>query len=151
MLVRNPIGVRAIFNWTAEKPVKTVKRYIDAVNSRDRHAVATLLHEQFRFVDSQGGWFEGRDCANRAFARFFDAEPNFRITPNRIVAHEGDVLIMGEVTADDERLRNNKLWRARAHDGRLERWQSFGEGEVAPLAQILAPEDAHGVLESYAE
>ena len=131
-----------MFGWGAEKPKKTVKRYIEALNSRNLAEIGKILHKSIRYIDSKGCWIQGRADAMVAMDRFFAMEPNFRVIPKRLVAHDGEVLITGRCEAEDDRLTHNTLWRTRAEYGCLLLWQSYGTSQAPALARILSPDTA---------
>ena len=128
-----------MFDWPTPEPIRVVKRYVAALNARDAERIEALLDDHIRFVDSRGDWIEGRDNVATATRRFFDLEPNFQLHDVKIVMHAGEVLLKGRVSAQEERLTHDTLWRARTRRGKLSHWQSYGEDSPA-LARILMPE-----------
>lgn len=131
-----------MFGWKTRRPVKVARKYVAAVNARDVQGVASLLADECRYVDSRGDWIDGRENVLTATRRFFELEENFRFEDTEMVLHDGDVLIRGSTSADDPRLAQDTLWRARVEDGKIAHWQSFGAGEPVALVRILMPEIA---------
>lgn len=118
-----------------------MQRYIAALNARDPETIGDLLAADCRLVDSSGGWVEGRDNALAATRAFFDFETDFRLEHEDIVLRGDEVLVRGNVRANNPQLAKDSLWRARVRDGKLAYWQSFG-AESLPLARLLLPDQA---------
>ena len=118
-----------------------MRQYIAALNARDPDTIGSLLAENCRFVDSTGGWVEGRDNAMAATRAFLDFETNFRINEEDIVLRGDEVLVRGSTSAKNPQLAKDKLWRAKVEGGKLALWQSYGT-ESLPLARILMPDAA---------
>lgn len=132
-----------MFDWNTPQPIRVVRRYLAAMNARDADKVESLLADDVRYVDSRGDWIEGRDNVAAATRRFFELEPKYNLHDMKIVMHEGEVLLKGRASAEEERLTHDTLWRARTRKNKLTHWQSYGEDSPA-LARILMPEAAHG-------
>ena len=113
------------------------------MNARDADKVESLLADDVRYVDSRGEWIQGRDNVAAATRRFFDLEPSYNLHDMTIVMHDGEVLLKGRASAQEERLTHDTLWRARTRKNKLTHWQSYGEDSPA-LARILLPEAARG-------
>ena len=132
------------------RSVRIVERFIDAVNRRDLDGVGAVISDDFRIVDSQGEWLEGRDEVLRAHARFFELEPNFNLSAESKVARGDEVLVKGSVTASDPSLALDTLWKARVAGDKVTYFQSFGPPEAPHLARALAGDAAHPSSESAA-
>ncbi len=128
------------------KPIRIIKRYVDAVNAGNADVVADMMSPDCRYVDSSGRWIDGRENVRLATTRFFELEKNFRIRESSMVLHDGDVLIRGTVTADDPVLAQDTLWLARVKDGKVSYWQSFGKGLPVSLTRILVPDAAQEAM-----
>lgn len=126
-----------------------MQRYIAALNARNSEAIADLLTDDCRLVDSSGGWVEGHENAMAATRAFFEFETDFRIFDHDIVLRGDEVLVRGTVRANNPHLAKDTLWRGRVRNGKLAYWQSYG-AEALPLARILLPERAGIKLESAA-
>lgn len=123
------------------RPIKVVERFVAAVNARDLKGIEALAADDMRYVDSAGGYFQGRDTVVEATRRFFEIERDYTFRDLEISMDDKDVLLRGRVTASDERLTHDTLWRARTAGDKIVHWQSYGEDSPA-LARILAPEKA---------
>ncbi|WP_374406097.1 nuclear transport factor 2 family protein [Pelagerythrobacter sp.] len=132
-----------MFHWNTPQPIRVVQRYLAAMNARDADKVESLLADDIRFVDSRGEWIDGRENVATATRRFFDLEANYAMHDMQIVMHDGDVLLKGTASADEERLTHDTLWRARTRKNKIVHWQSYGEDSPA-LARILMPEAVRG-------
>lgn len=129
-----------MFGSKAHKDEVTVRRFIGALNDRDVPEMARMLHEDVEMVDSHGYTIRGRSNALKAIRRFMEIEDSFRLEAASYVEHHGDILITGRCSASDERLARNRLWKMRASDGYMRRWQSFGPTDAPALTRILVPE-----------
>jgi len=116
-----------------------VQRYIAALNACDTETIDGLLADDIRYVDSSGGWLEGRENVVSATRDFFDTGIEFRIDDAKIVLHGDEVLVRGVASARDPELATDKLWKAKVTNGKLSFWQGFGDKGV-PFARMVSPE-----------
>ena len=124
------------------KAVRTIERYLTALNSHDLSALNELIDDDACYVDSCGYAISGRDLICDVIAQFFEREPNFKLHATEISEFRGDVLIRGSVDADDAGLREDHLWRARTDMRKITYWQSFADRNALSVVRALAPAEA---------
>ncbi|GEM_PF-931556 len=126
-----------------KKPFSIVQSYIAALNDHDAAAMISLLHPDACLVDSRGACVAGYEDSVEAVHAFLALDAGFQMHIDSYAMHGDDVLMRGSIEADDPRLATNTLWMARVQDGKLRRWQSFGNADSVALAHILVPDKAH--------
>ena len=122
------------------KAVRTIERYIAALNAHDMVELAQMIDEDACFVDSCGDAVDGRDVICALMDQFFKLEPGFKLNATEISEFRGDVLIRGSVEARDPQLANDSLWRARVEQNKVTFWQSYADGPSLAITRTLAPE-----------
>ncbi len=127
------------------KAVKTIERYITALNSHDSRTLSSLIGDNACFVDSCGDALDGHDVIYSAMEKFFTIEPDYKLHANEISEFRGEVLIRGSVEAIDPDLQHDTLWRARTDLRTITYWQSYADGSGLALARALAPDAARRV------
>ena len=122
-------------------PVRTVRRYCSACNAKNLEAMAGMMAEDFRVIDSTGEAVDGRTNALEAMRRFMRLAPDFHIEMTSISSHRNQVFMRGRATCSDHRLAGDVLWRAVADDRQIHEWQSYSPESSGPhLMRILMPE-----------
>ena len=53
--------------------------FIRAINRQDVDALAELMSEQNRFIDSMGTAFEGRETMHRGWTKYFQMVPDYTV------------------------------------------------------------------------
>ncbi|WAT18873.1 nuclear transport factor 2 family protein [Aurantiacibacter sp. MUD11] len=119
-----------------------MRRYVDAVNSRDFDAMSDMLHDDFSFIDSRGYRISGRENCIAAHKAFFELEDSFSFHIDNYTMRDDLVLMRGHSKARDPRLASARLWTARVRDGKMLFWQNFGDQKSPALAHLLMPEEA---------
>jgi ketosteroid isomerase-like protein len=106
------------------EPVNVVRAFNEAINSRNPTALAELMTESHRFVDSGGATVDGRDACVEAWRGFFDSFPDYRNVFDDIAeADEGVVLARGRSECSFAPLDGPAEWRAVVVDGCVDLWQ----------------------------
>jgi hypothetical protein len=122
-------------------PVATVVSFIDAINHGDVARLATLMTtgHRLRVLDEES--LVGRAANVNAWRAYANAFPDYVIYPQRLVARETDVIVLGHTTGshvdlpDDEESSIPVIWRAEVDDGRLTLWQII-EDSPAQRAEL---------------
>jgi hypothetical protein len=101
-----------------------VRAFNDGINARDVDALAALMTDDHRFVDSAGSAIEGKaDCLD-AWRGFFAQFPDYRNEFDRVVGDgRGGVDVDGRSTCSDPRLDGPARWHAVVQDGLVAEWQ----------------------------
>ena len=94
-----------------------VVAFNEAINAHDLDALATLMHEQHRFVDSAGASVEGRAACVEVWRGFFEAFPDYRNVFDEVRDdHTGTVTVLGHSECSLPALAGPALWHARVRD-----------------------------------
>ena len=123
--------------WEGRSQLRTVRRYIGAVNSRDLMSIEALLAPDVRFIDSSGEALDGRELVLAGHRAFFDWESAFRMAVERITFCKGEVLMSGQADAAEPALRRKSLWRARADGGLLTEWQTISDARPIAFSRLI--------------
>ncbi len=121
-------------------PVRTVERFLAAIEANDLIALGGLIGPRMRLIDSAGDVIEGRRHALESLRRFARLAPDFRIEVADMSARGDEVLIRGKSVCADPRLTGETLWRAVADGRHIHEWQGFSADGTPQLARILMPE-----------
>ena len=130
-----------MFALNRHSPKAIVQRYVRCLNARDLGGLSSLIHPHCQLIDSFGGRIEGHDAIVAATERFFALEPHFHLTVDKLVEHEGDILLRGRTTATRPEFQAEAMWRACVEDRLVACWQSFGPSPSARLADVLGGRD----------
>lgn len=112
-----------------ESAAAVVASFNHAINRRDLSALASLMHDDHRFVDSAGDAISGKDPCIAAWSSFFEAFPDYR---NRFDAiHDlgsGRVRAVGRSECSVVELHGPASWTATVVDSLVLEWR-VDEGE----------------------
>jgi hypothetical protein len=104
-------------------PLELARRFHAAINARDQAALAAMLSEDHRFVDSAGGVVSGKSAVLEAWQAFFAMFLDYRNHVEVDRAFDCEVAMRGESRCSDPRLEGPALWRAKTLDGLVTEWQ----------------------------
>jgi uncharacterized protein (TIGR02246 family) len=96
----------------------------EAINDRDLDALAALMTDDHRFVDSAGAVVAGKQAVLEAWRGFFAAYPDYRnewsdVTPTA----DGLIAIGRSVCSTEPALDGPATWTARIVAGRVAEWR----------------------------
>lgn len=122
--------------------------FVGAINRQDADALAELMTEQHRFVDSLGGEFVGREKLRIAWNAYFRMVPDYTISVGETFC-QGPVMVMlglaqGTFVRNGERKPEN-CWsspaalRAYVEDGLIAEWRVYADNE--PIRRLIAKSD----------
>ena len=125
--------------------VKAVARaFVRAINRQDVAALAGLMTEGHRFVDSLGGVTEGREKMRAAWAGYFRMVPDYTIAVEETISDGPLVVMLGVVQGtytSDGQLHPENHWqtpaalRAFIEDGKVAEWRVYADNE--PIRQRM--------------
>jgi len=116
-------------------PRVVVEKFSDAINARDLAALAALMTDDHRFIDTAGNTIVGRSACVAAWRDFFAAFPDYRNELTELRA-EGDVVVArGRSACSVHQLDGPALWRARINAGLVREWRVY-EDEVDARANL---------------
>jgi ketosteroid isomerase-like protein len=125
--------------------VEVVRSFAAAIGRRDAAALAEMMTENHRFVDSLGNVVEGREKMRAGWAGYFRMVPDYSITVDEVYG-EGSVVVLvrsaqGTYSADgqlhaENHWRTPAVFRAVVEDGRVAEWRVFADNE--PIRRLMA-------------
>lgn len=94
-----------------------------AINAADVDALAALMSEDHRFVDSAGGSVAGKQACVEAWRGFFAAFPGYRNTFAELHEFGDTVTITGRSDCPDQpELTGPAIWQATVAAGKVTEW-----------------------------
>ncbi len=119
--------------------------FIRAINRQDVDALAELMTEQHRFIDSMGKVYEGREAMRQGWAKYFQMVPDYTVAVDETLC-DGPVVVMlgvaeGTYTPHGQ-LKPENHWttptafRAFIEDGKVAEWRVYCDNE--PIRQRMA-------------
>lgn len=134
------------------------RRFVTAINSGDAEALAALMSENHRLVDSLANAVEGREAAAAAWRRYFVMVPGYRMEIEETFVRKSAVFLFGTAsggwagaaaeTAEGEpeedsaeeageipRWQTPAVWRAEVEEGRVREWRVWADNE--PLRALM--------------
>jgi len=118
---------------------QTIMAFLDRINAHDVDGILGMLAEDYRFVNSAGDHFTGREFMRREWEAQFRQHPDFRIRVERIVADDSAVAVFGwsEGTyAPDGVMRDENRWEVPAaflgiaRGAEVVHWQTFSDASI---------------------
>jgi ketosteroid isomerase-like protein len=106
-------------------PRTLVVQFNDCINSRNLAALADLMTDDHVFIDTANAAIRGRQQCVNAWWGFFDSFPDYRNIFDTLVVVDDAVIVVGQSTCSDPRLRGPALWSARTRDGKLSEWRVY--------------------------
>ena len=119
--------------------------FIRAINRQDADALAELMTEQHRFIDSMGTVFDGRETLRRGWTKYFQMVPDYTVAVDETFC-DGPVVAMlgtaqgtyaphGEVKPENH-WTTPTAFRAFIQDGKVAEWRVYCDNE--PMRQRMA-------------
>jgi ketosteroid isomerase-like protein len=104
--------------------VPVVLAFNEAINGRDLDALAELMTESHRFIDSAGATVDGKSACVEAWRGFFETFPDYRNHFDDLAdVGNGVVVVRGRSECSFPPLDGPAEWRVVIADARVEVWQ----------------------------
>jgi len=118
-------------------PAEIFKRWLEAINSHDVTALASVMAPDHVFVDSLGYRVQGASSMEAGWRGYFAMCPDYWIRGDHVMTADDTVLAAGEAggTIDGKPWRTPAAWKAVIHDRRVVEWQVFADNK--PVYEIL--------------
>jgi len=118
--------------------LKTLKRWLAAINAHDVEALAELMAPEFVFVDALGNQVNGASPNEAGWRSYLAMCPDYWIRTDQVMAEDDTMLLTGEAggTIDGQSWRTPAAWKAVLRNGRLMEWRVFADNK--PVYEILA-------------
>lgn len=119
--------------------------FIRAINRQDADALAGLMTEQHRFIDSMGNASVGRETMRQSWIKYFKIVPDYTVAVEETLC-DGPVVVMLGVAegtyAPHGQLKPENRWttptvfRAFVEEGKVAEWRVYCDNE--PIRQRMA-------------
>jgi ketosteroid isomerase-like protein len=119
--------------------------FAQAISRQDVAALAELMTEGHRFIDSLGNQVEGREKMRAGWAGYFRMVPDYTVTIEETYSVRSVVVMVGSAQgtyAPKGELRPENRWRTPAafravtEDGKVAEWRVFADNE--PIRKLMA-------------
>jgi uncharacterized protein (TIGR02246 family) len=118
---------------------------VRAINRQDADALAALMAEEHRFLDSLGAVVTGREAMRAGWRGYFSLVPDYTISIEETLS-DGPVVMMVGVAqgtyAADGQLKAENRWstpaafRAFIENGKVAEWRVYADNE--PIRRLMA-------------
>ncbi|MGA2754750.1 MAG: nuclear transport factor 2 family protein [Terracidiphilus sp.] len=134
----------------SESAEAVAQAFVRAINRQDVGALAELMTEEHRFVDSLGNVVEGRDRMRAGWKSYFSMVPDYTIAVEETYCDGPVVVMLGRAqgtyavdgrTAAENRWETPAAFRARIEGGKMAEWQIYADNE--PIRQVMARQGRH--------
>jgi uncharacterized protein (TIGR02246 family) len=129
----------------SESAESVARGFVRAINLQDVDALAELMTEGHRFVDSLGNAAEGREKMQAGWAAYFLMVPDYTIAVEEVYG-DGPVVVMLGVAqgtySPDGQLKAENQWktpaafRALIEDGKVAEWRVYADND--PIRRRMA-------------
>lgn len=118
--------------------------FVRAINRQDVDALAGLMAESHRFVDSLGAVVEGRETVRAAWTAYFRMVPDYSVAVEETYCAGPVVVMLGMAQgtlAPDAQLKPENRWhtpaafRALVEEGEVAEWRIYADNE--PIRALL--------------
>ena len=126
-------------------PESVARAFAAAISARDVAALARLMSEDHRFIDSLGNTIKGRGKMEDGWRSYFTMVPDYTITVTEAYASGATVVMVGTAqgtfTADGRLRPENKwqtpaAWRATIDGDRVAEWRVYADND--PIRKLMA-------------
>ena len=83
------------------------------------------MSEDHKFIDSEGGGFEGKDKSVKIWKEFFRKYPEYRNIFDEIIIKDNLVIMFGHSICSNKKLSLNGIWIAKIKDGKVVEWKVY--------------------------
>jgi uncharacterized protein (TIGR02246 family) len=121
------------------------RAFVRAINRQDVDALAELMTEEHRFVDSLGNVIAGRDRMRAGWKSYFGMVPDYKVAVEEIHC-DGPVVVMlgtaqGTYAAAGHRVAENHwqtpaAFRVQVEHSKVTEWRVYADNE--PIRQVMA-------------
>jgi|SRR5579862_4551146 len=78
-----------------QSPRSIAHTFVDAINAHDLDALANLMSDTHRFVDSLGSVVQGKEQMRDGWAGYFRMVPDYTVVVEETFAHGSTVVLLG--------------------------------------------------------
>jgi ketosteroid isomerase-like protein len=116
----------------------TALEFIGAINEHNVTKIANLMASDHKFIDSQGGEFQGKETMVESWKGYFALFPDYRIDIEDVTEKGSLVCLFGYasatftngVTNESHSWRIPAAWKANIEDDLIKLWQVYADNSV---------------------
>lgn len=125
--------------------IEVARQFVRNLNRQDVDAMAALMTDEHRFVDSLGNVVTGRAAMRAGWAGYFRMVPDYTIAVEETYADGSVVILIGTAQgtyAPGGELKPGNRWstpvalRAFVEDGKIAEWRVYADNE--PIRKLMA-------------
>jgi ketosteroid isomerase-like protein len=129
----------------AAAPIAVVTAFVRAINRQDADALAGLMTDGHRFIDSLGNAVEGCEKMRAGWVGYFRMVPDYALAVEETYSDGSVVVLLGVAQGTyttDGTLKPENRWqtpiviRAAVEDGLLAEWRVYADNE--PIRKLMA-------------
>lgn len=116
---------------------------MEAINAHDAEAIAELMTEDHRFIDSGGMIVDGRDAMREGWIGYFKMVPDYVVDVCEVFTSGDTVVLLGKACGTysaDGTVRPEDYWETPAA------WKAIVAGERIALWQVFADSEPIGAI-----
>lgn len=127
-----------------ESSIVVAQQFVRAINRQDVDAMAALMTEEQRFIDSLGNVVTGKAAMRNGWAGYFRVVPDYTIAVEEIYSDGPVVILLGTAQgtySTGGELKPENRWstpvalRAHVEEGRIAEWRVYADNE--PIRKLM--------------
>ena len=127
-----------------QSPRSIANAFVDAINAHDLDALARLMSDTHRFVDSLGTVVQGREQMRDGWARYFCMVPDYTVVVEETFSDGSTVVLMGRAkgtyakqgrVSPENAWQTPAAWRAHVERDKLTEWRVYADNE--PIRRLM--------------
>jgi len=128
-----------------EMSISVAQQFVRAINRQDVNAIAALMTNEHRFIDSLGNVVTGAASMRAGWAGYFRMVPDYSIAVEEAYAEGPAVILLGTAQgtySTDGVLKPENRWstplaiRAFVEEGKMAEWRVYADNE--PIRKLMA-------------
>jgi uncharacterized protein (TIGR02246 family) len=128
-----------------ESSIVVAQQFVRAINRQDVDAMAALMSDEHRFIDSLGNVVTGRTAMRTGWAGYFRMVPDYTIAVEEIYSDGPAVILLGTaqgtyaaggVLKPENRWSTPVALRAFVEEGKIAEWCVYADNE--PIRKLMA-------------
>jgi uncharacterized protein (TIGR02246 family) len=129
----------------SEAAQAVAQSFVRAINRQDADALAALMAEEHRFIDSLGAVVTGREAMRSGWRGYFSLVPDYTIAIEETLSNGPVVMMLGVAQgtyAAGAQMKTENRWstpaafRAFIKDGKVVEWRVYADNE--PIRRLMA-------------
>lgn len=106
-------------------PKITALEFNEFITRHDPAGLASLMSDDYLFIDREGTEERTRDKASRGWEEFFRMFPKYRNVIARVESKDDTVILIGYAYWNENNTRDPAIWVANIKDDRVTEWRIY--------------------------